>query len=374
MFAALRWVWLGAASASPPATPQRLHRLDLRIPVEDDLVLLQVRSGLVLRRVWLRQRRDGPELAEGVAELRAHAIDRVFKANDLELLRAKILDDRQHEFDAVIVGRQPFLFEEVAELRHIVRADAEDRKRFQHADVLRAFHIIRQLRFAAALEAQAIALETDAATEELDDLRALGLADIHQAHRAHAPTVPALGELLRADQQVDRRMRLVDRVEERACELAVFRGYSVIFAELDQLGVVANVDDAERVVVADAQRDLASGAFQVLDMECAAACGVEEGGQRLIENLGGREAGCVEVGEAAGKEVLSASGDKPLIEDALDALDAPRAIGDISRQELQDLDDVGGIARRERLRHAAADENPERLVDVERPEGEASAL
>ena len=59
---------------------------------------------------------------------------------------------------------------------------------------------------------------------------------------------------------------------------------------LHQLGVVADVDDAERLVVADAQRDLAGRALQVLDVQRAAAGGVEERRQRLVEHLRGREA------------------------------------------------------------------------------------
>ena len=85
---------------------------------------------------------------------------------------------------AVVVGGQPFLFEEVAELRHVVGVDAEDAERLQHADVLGPLDALRELRLAAALEAHVVALEPHAAPEELDDLRALALADVHQAHRA----------------------------------------------------------------------------------------------------------------------------------------------------------------------------------------------
>jgi hypothetical protein len=55
-------------------------------------------------------------------------------------------------------------------------------------------------------------------------------------------------------------------------------------------------------------------------------------------------------------------------------LDASGTIGDIARQELQDFNDVGRIARGERLRDAASDKNPEWLVYVEGPEGEALFL
>ena len=94
--------------------------------------------------------------------------------------------------------------------------DAEDAKSFQHADVLGPRHIIGQLRLAAALEAQVVALEAHATTKKLNDLRTLGGAHIHQPHGAHTPTVPPLSELLGADEKVYRRVRLVDLLEERA--------------------------------------------------------------------------------------------------------------------------------------------------------------
>ncbi len=77
------------------------------------------------------ERRYRPELAEGVAELGADAVDGLLEPDGLELLRAEILDDRQQELDAVVVGGQPLLFEEVAELRHVVGVDAEDAQGLQ---------------------------------------------------------------------------------------------------------------------------------------------------------------------------------------------------------------------------------------------------
>ena len=85
---------------------------------------------------------------------------------------------------------------------------------------------------------------------------------------------------------------------------------------------------------------------------------------------GGESAG-VEIREAPGKQVPARRGDKPLVQHALDALDAARPVCHIARQELQDLDDVRSIPRGQRRRHAAADEDPQGLLDVERPERRA---
>ncbi len=142
-----------------------------------------------------------------------------------------------------------------------------------------------ELRLAAALEAQVVALEPHATPEELDDLRAFPLAHVHQAHRRDTPTAPALGELLRADQQMHRRMRLVDLVKERPRELALARGKAVLPAQVHQLGVVAHVDDAEGFVLgAQPQGHFAGRALQVLDMEPAATGGVENRRKRLVED------------------------------------------------------------------------------------------
>ena len=67
----------------------------------------------------------------------------------------------------------------------------------------------------------------------------LPLAHVHQAHRRDAPTAPAFGEFLRADQQVNHRMRLVDLVEERPREFALARGKAVLLAQPHQLGVAS---------------------------------------------------------------------------------------------------------------------------------------
>src|SRR6266852_4402165 len=105
---------------------------------------------------------------------------------------------------SALFGEQSFLFQELVELRHVVGVDTEDAKRLQHSDVPGPRHILRDLRLAAALEAEIVALEPHTAPEELDDLRTLGGTHVHQRHRAHSPAIPALGEFLRSNEQVHR--------------------------------------------------------------------------------------------------------------------------------------------------------------------------
>ena len=104
-------------------------------------------------------------------------------------------------------------------------------------------------------------------------------------------------------------------------------------------------------------------------MEPAAAGGVEESCERLVENLLGREPAGIEMREAPGKKVPARGGDKSLVEHPLDAPDAAGAVGRVAVQELQDLHDVRRVPSCERRRHASTDKDPQGLLDVERPEG-----
>src|SRR2546421_55108 len=54
-----------------------------------------------------------------------------------ELLVVQVFDDRQDELDAFLVGRQPFVFQVLLELLHVLRPDAEYVQRFQQTDMRR---------------------------------------------------------------------------------------------------------------------------------------------------------------------------------------------------------------------------------------------
>ena len=143
-------VWRGIGIAAHHTA--RLYRLDLRIPVEQHLVCLEVGGARITGRVRWHDGGDGRELAERVAELGADAVDCFLEPDRLELLRPEVLDHRQQELDTVVVGRQTFFVEEVPELHHVVGMDAEDAERLEHTKVFRLLDAFLELRLAAALE------------------------------------------------------------------------------------------------------------------------------------------------------------------------------------------------------------------------------
>ena len=67
-------------------------------------------------------------------------------------------------------------------------------------------------------------------------------------------------------------------------------GNAIVFAQFHELGVVADVDDAERLVVARPQGNFACGALQVLDVKRTAAGALNSFCQRLVEHLRRRKA------------------------------------------------------------------------------------
>src|SRR5690606_4701639 len=103
-----------------------------------------------------------------------------------------------------------FLFQELPEAFHEVGLDPEG---IQGLNVLYELRLVGWCGEAAALERPVIALETNAAPEKLDDLRALALADMHETKGADAPAIPALDEALGADEQVDRGAGQIDLTE-----------------------------------------------------------------------------------------------------------------------------------------------------------------
>src|SRR4051812_13387065 len=110
-------------------------------------------------------------------------------------------------------------------------------------------------------------------------------------------------------------MRPIDLVKERPRELALSGGEALLFAELYQLGIVADVDHAEGIVVGpEAQGDLAGRTLQILDIELAAARRIEQVLQSLVKHLRRAEAAYVEIGETSSKEVLAHRSDEPMVE------------------------------------------------------------
>ena len=213
----LRWVSFSAASASPPTRPPDFIAWIFRIPVEHHLVFLEVGCAPYHWQGSGTARRSGRARACGTRRRTPMLTPLIVFLSRIVLSFCvpRFLITGQQELDTVIVGGQPLFVEEVPELRHVVGMDAEDAERLEHTDVSRLLDAFGESGLAAALEAQVVALEPNAAPEELDDLRAFPPSHVHQAHGRDAPTAPALGELLRPDQQVYRGVRLTDLVEER---------------------------------------------------------------------------------------------------------------------------------------------------------------
>src|SRR5690606_22421796 len=105
------------------------------------------------------------------------------------------------------------------------------------------------------------------------------------------------------------------------------------FTQLHQLGVVTDVDDAKERVVAHAHANFSGGALQVLDVQQAACGSVEQGRQRFVEDLFGRQTAGVQVGETAREQVLADGRQQPLVQHAPDAFGAVLAIRDVGGQE-----------------------------------------
>ena len=91
----------------------------------------------------------------------------------------------------------------LAELRHVIGADGKNVQPLQQLEPGRMFAAQRR----AALQAAAEPQQPHPAAEELDDLRSLAAADVQEAHVRDPPTVPALHELLRPHEDVDRANR-----------------------------------------------------------------------------------------------------------------------------------------------------------------------
>ena len=178
-----------------------------------------------------------------------------------------------------VTGRDAFLAQVVFERGHVAGAHAEDVQRLQLVQMHALGPVLRQ----GALERETLALEAHAAPEQLDDLRAFTLAHVQQAHRGHAPTAPAFREFARADQHVEAAVLVVQRAEQRAAEVVAFaiEGLHVL-RHPEEARIVADVDEAEGLCIAHAQRQLTFAAFDVDQLQPLAGRCIEH----ALQNVG----------------------------------------------------------------------------------------
>jgi len=137
----------------PPAArlATRRHRLDLRIPVDEDRVLHKLFGHLA---------EDGL----GSVSLELDALPQLDGA---QLRLTQAAHHGQHDLDALLVGRQPLGLEILAELPHVVGPHTEDVQRLELVQPVRRLHPCHA---STALEPVPVPLETHPAAEELDDL------------------------------------------------------------------------------------------------------------------------------------------------------------------------------------------------------------
>src|SRR5690606_38938387 len=127
-----------------------------------------------------------------------------------------------------------------------------------------------------AFEREALALQTHATPEQLDDLRAFPLAHIKQAHGGDAPTAPSLGELARTDQHIQPCVLVVQRTEQCATKVVTSATDRLrIRRHVVQAGIVADIDQTEWLSVAHAQRQLAFAALDVDQLQALSRRGIE---------------------------------------------------------------------------------------------------
>ena len=159
-------------------------------------------------------------------------------------------------------------------------------------------------------------------------------------------------------------------MKQRAGEVASGDAEPGCLAEAKQFVVVADVDDAERLVIADLQRKFAGRTFEVLYVEAAAGRGIEQRGKYFVVDLRRAEMLARQVLESPGEEVFAIRGNQSLAQHALDRLDGLGPVSQEALEEQQDLDDIGhrSASFGSHSVDAAADEHPQRLLDLKRLE------
>ncbi|MEZ6053575.1 MAG: hypothetical protein R3C02_19635 [Planctomycetaceae bacterium] len=137
------------------------------IPVQNNLVVLKVTSGIVSLWVWFGDRRNWAKSAEGITEFSADTVDGLLQPDHLERLLAEILDDRQQELLAIVIDRQSLFLKVLAEFRHVISANAEDVQRLQRADIFWAIDAVGKLSLPAAFQADVVTFQANASPRRL---------------------------------------------------------------------------------------------------------------------------------------------------------------------------------------------------------------
>ena len=160
-----------------------------------------------------------------------------------------------------------------------------------------------------ALETHLLAAEAHAAAEQLDNLRTFLSADVEQSHRADAPAVPSLDELLCADEDIDGAVRLVDVAEETfGHDIFRFADDAAVICldEFFESVGIANVNEPKGFGAACGfQGDFALRASDIAQMQRATRACMEDFGEDAVVNFCRRFAAIGEIGESIGEDIVS---------------------------------------------------------------------
>src|SRR5690606_8961412 len=103
-----------------------------------------------------------------------------------------------------------------------------------------------------------------------------------QAHRRDAPTAPAFGELARADQYIESAVLVVQGAKQRTAEVVAFTIEGIgALRQTEELCIIANINQAEGLCIAHAQRQLALAALDVEQFQSL----VRRGGEKAQHDV-----------------------------------------------------------------------------------------
>lgn len=186
-------------------------------------------------------------------------------------------------------------------------------------------------------------------------------ADVHQAHRVSAPTAPAFGELLRADQEVDARGRLIEFVEDRASNS---RGLVIkpLSAQSFSRSLASPTLMMPKSGLSPSLSAISPSAPFTFSTRRAPPFGALNTSARTRSKISsGAQPGLLERTEAAVEHVVAVRADETFAEHAADVFHRRRAVTDEALEEHQHADDVRDLflaLLADRL-DASADEDPQ---------------
>ena len=184
----------------------------------------------------------------------------ILQCQRLERTSGQVRPGFELQVQDFVTGGNTFFAQIILEGGHIAGTHPENIQCLQ----LVQMHAFWPLVWQAPLKRKALTLETHAAPEQLNDLRAFPLSHIEQAHGGDTPAAPAFGELARADQHVEPAVLVVQSAKECAAEIVAFSIEIIdILCEAKKTGIVANIDKAEWLSITHPQGQLTFAALDI---------------------------------------------------------------------------------------------------------------